>query len=348
MERRTLLKGAAALGTLGLWGPLAGCSGNGGSKARPALSVEDLPELRGELTVYLGRGEGGLYHHIVEAIRKRNPDLDLSVRRAGSASLANTLVQEAEAGEPRADLFWSIDMSSLGMVADRGLASDIPEELRGLVKEEFRYQQLAPISGRVRTLAYNTDRLSAADLPDDIMALADSDLTVGWAPAYGAFQSFVTAMRLLEGEERTKAWLSAVKPRATEFAGELGAVMAAERGEVDVSLANHYYTLRLKQGKPDASVDIAFSRDDAGSLMNTSGVAVLHPGETAHNFVRYLLSKEVQEYLAKEAFEIPLVPGVATPKALPAIDDLHPPDLDLTRLADIQPTLTLMREVGLL
>jgi iron(III) transport system substrate-binding protein len=82
--------------------------------------------------------------------------------------------------------------------------------------------------------------------------------------------------------------------------------------------------------------------------MNTSGVAVLNASETAHNFIRYLLSKEVQEYLAQEAFEIPLVPGVATPGALPAIDELHPPDLDLTRLADIQPTLDLMRDVGLL
>ncbi|HKL77106.1 MAG TPA: extracellular solute-binding protein [Gammaproteobacteria bacterium] len=348
MERRAVLKAAAALGLVGAWGPLTGCTRDSAPEAKSALSVDDLPELQGDLTVYLGRGEGGLYHHIVDAIRERNPKLNLSVRRAGSASLANTLVQEAEAGEPRADLFWSIDMSSLGMVAERGLASDIPEELQQLVKANFRYPQLAPISGRVRTLAYNTERLSPADIPDDIMALADSDLTVGWAPAYGAFQSFVTAMRLLEGEAATKEWLRALKPRATEYAGELGAVMGAERGEVDISFANHYYTLRLKEGKPDANVAITFTRGDAGVLMNTSGVAVLHPSQTAHDFVRYLLSKEVQEYLAKEAYEIPLVPDVQTPAALPSLDQLQPPELDLTRLADIQPTLSLMREVGLL
>lgn len=348
MQRRAFLQGAAAMGALGAFGPLAGCSRQDAEKARKALSVDELPELKGDLTVYLGRGEGGLYHKIVQAIRGRNPELNLSVRRAGSASLANTLVQEAEAGEPRADLFWSIDTSSLGRVTEAGLTHTIPEDLQNRLKAEFRYPDLAPISGRVRTVAYNTDRLTAEEVPDSIMALADSDLTVGWAPAYGAFQSFVTAMRLLEGDEATKAWLRAIEPRATEYAGELGAVMGAERGEVDVSLANHYYTLRLKEGKPDASVDIAFTRDDAGTLMNTSGVAVLEPGETAHDFVRYLLSKEVQEYLAEEAYEIPLVPGVATPSGLPASDDLHPPDLDLTRLADIQPTLDLMREVGLL
>ena len=56
----------------------------------------------------------------------------------------------------------------------------------------------------------------------------------------------------------------------------------------------------------------------------------------------------MQEYLAQEAFEIPLVPGVPTPEGLPAIEDINPPDLDLTRLADLQPTLALMRETGLL
>jgi iron(III) transport system substrate-binding protein len=312
------------------------------------LSVEDLPELKGDLTVYLGRGEGGLYTKVVEAIRQRNPELNLEVRRGPSTALANTLVAESERGGARADLFWAIDTSSLGQVIDRGLASPIPADLRNRLKAPFRMDSLAPISGRVRTLAYNTERLSPEAIPDDIMALADSDLEVGWAPAYGAFQSFVTAMRLLEGEDATRAWLEGMQGHAQEYAGELGAVLAAEQGEVDLALANHYYTLRLKAGKPDANVDLAFTRGDAGSLVNASGVAVLQPGETAHNFIRYLLSREVQSYLAKEAYEIPLVPGVPTPPELPSLERIEPPRINLTRLGDLQPTLALMRQAGVL
>jgi len=347
MDRRAFLQGASALGALGFAGGLAGCSGGGG-EAPAALSVDDLPELTGDLTVYLGRGEGGLYTKVVEAIRERNPRLNLAVRRGPSSALANTLVAEAERGGARADLFWAVDTSSLGQVIDRGLASAIPADLRHRLKAPFRFEHFAPVSGRVRTLAYNTERLTPADIPDSIMALPESGLEVGWAPAYGAFQSFVTAMRLLEGDAATLDWLQAMKPHTQEYAGELGAVLAASQGEVDLSLANHYYTLRLKAGQPEAKVDLAFTREDAGSLVNTSGVAVLKPGDTAHNFIRYLLSREVQGYLAREAYEIPLVPEVPTPEALPAMDRIRPPQVDLARLGDLQPTLDLMRRAGVL
>ncbi len=348
MERRAFLKRAAALGVLGAAAPLPGWSGARGAEAEGPVSVDALPELTGDLTVYLGRGEGGLYGDVVDAIRRRNPKLNLSVRRAPSASLANTLVQESRMGGARADVFWSIDAASLGVVMNAGLAKPIPDSLRRQVKETFRYPDMVPVSGRIRTIAYNPEKVAADDLPEDIMAFPEHDFRVGWAPAYGAFQGFITAMRLLEGDAATKAWLKGMKPKASEYAGELGAVMATARGAVDLAFANHYYTLRLKEGKPDASVDIAFTRDDAGSLVNTAGAVALSGRETAVNFIRYLLSREVQSYLAGNAYELPVVPGVGTPKGVPALDDLHPPHLDLTRLADMRPTLELMREVGVL
>ena len=347
MNRRTFIKSAAALGILGAAGPLRGFPMARAAGSGPE-SVDDLPRLDGALTVYMGRGEGGLYHDVIQAIEKRNPGLDLSLRRAPSASLSNTLVQENRMGGPRADLFWSIDASSLGVVIDAGMTKPVPDSLLQRVNPDFRYPHLAPLTGRVRTVVYNPDKVDPEALPRSIMAYAESDLSVGWAPAYGAFQSFLTAMRILEGEDATRAWIEGIKPRATEYAGELGAVMAVERGEVDVAFANHYYTLRLKQGKPDATVDITFTRDDAGSLMNTSGVVLLTEGDLQVNFIRHLLSREVQSYLAREAFEIPMVPEVSTPPGLPSQADLHPPRLDLTRLADVRPTLDLLRETGVL
>ena len=155
-------------------------------------------------------------------------------------------------------------------------------------------------------------------------------------------------MRLLEGDQVTIDWLRAVKRRAKNYAGELGVVMAVERGEVDVGLANHYYTLRLKSGKPEANVDLAFTRNDAGCLVNVSGILALRAGELPVNFIRYLLTREVQSYLATEAFEVPLVEGIPPPQGLPPLDTVSPPTLDLTRLADLRPTLDLMRKAGVL
>ncbi|MFW6350602.1 MAG: substrate-binding domain-containing protein, partial [Thiohalospira sp.] len=310
--------------------------------------ADELPELAGELSVYLGRGEGGLYEQIVEAIRERSPELALELRRGSSSGLANTLVAEGRHGGARADLFWSIDASSLGYVVNEGLTRPVPASLHEPLPEAFRFKGFAPISGRVRSIAYNPERVQADDLPERVMDLAGTDLKIGWAPSYGACQSFLTAMRLLEGEGATREWMETIQGQSRAYAGELGAVMAAAQGEVDLALANHYYTLRLKEGQPDLSLELAFTRGDAGSLVNTAGAALLSDSETAVDFVRYLHSREVQGFLAEQAFEIPLAGGVESPSGIPAVADLEPPELDLTQLGDVQPTLDLMRQAGVL
>ncbi|WP_018984236.1 extracellular solute-binding protein [Salinimonas chungwhensis] len=345
MQRRTFLQSFAAAGALAAL-PL------GMSKSlaaqQDAVSVKDLPALKGDLTLYLGRGEGGLYEKVLDAIRQRNPGLNLQIRRGATAALANTIVAEAQAGVRRADLFWAVDTGSIGMITDAGLAKPLPDDLTAQLQPGFQYPLWSPVTGRVRTLPYNTDRLTADKIPDNIMALADSNLDIGWAPAYASFQSFLTAMRILEGEKATLDWLKGVNKHAKNYAGELGVVMAVERGEVDVGLANHYYTLRLKAGKPDASVDLAFTNADAGCLVNASGILSLTTDELTFNFMRYLLSAEVQAYLSSEAYEIPLVRGIKSPTGLPDLSSLNPPDLDLRKLADLRPTLNLMRKAGVL
>lgn len=344
MQRRTFLQGLTAAG-LFAGVPMSFYSA---ASTPTSVSVEQLPKLVGDLTLYLGRGEGGLYENVLEAIKKRNPDLNLQIRRGASAALANTIVAEAKAGVRRADLFWAVDTGSIGLVTDAGVAQPLPADLQSQLQAGFQYPQWSPVTGRVRTLPYNTQRLTPDQIPDDVMALADSDLAIGWAPAYASFQSFVTAMRLLEGEKATSDWLKGVSRNAKKYAGELGVVMGVERGEVDLGFANHYYTLRLKSGKPDANVDLAFTKGDAGCLVNASGIVALSEGDLPTNFIRYLLTTEVQSYLASEAYEIPLVNGVSAPAALPSLDTIAPPELDLRKLADLRPTLNLMRKVGVL
>ncbi|MBZ2160684.1 extracellular solute-binding protein [Alteromonas stellipolaris] len=344
MQRRTFLQGLAAAGALGSL-PISSLSF---ANTIASVSVESLPKLEGDLTLYLGRGEGGLYENVLDAIKKRNPKLNLKIRRGASAALANTLAAEAKAGVKRADLFWAVDTGSIGMVTDSGLAKPLPTDLTTQLKEGFQYPSWTPVTGRIRTLPYNTERVTPDQIPDSVMALADSDLALGWAPAYASFQSFVTAMRILEGEKATADWLKGVNSKAKKYAGELGVVMGVERGEVDMGFANHYYTLRLKAGKPNANVALAYTQNDAGCLVNASGIVALSEGDLPVNFIRYLLSREVQGYLASEAYEIPLVQGVTPPQGLPALSEISPPDMDLRKLADLRPTLNLMRKVGVL
>ncbi|MFL3651044.1 MAG: extracellular solute-binding protein [Pseudoalteromonas sp.] len=346
MKRRTFIQGLAALGVVGSL-PLPLSRALAANIANP-VSVDDLPKLKGELTLYLGRGEGGLYENVLQAIQKRNPDFKLGIRRGPTAALANTIVAEAKAGVKRADIFWAVDSGAIGLVTDAGLAQKIPTDISEQLQPQFRYKEWAPVTGRIRTLPYNTSRLTKDQIPTSIMEIADSDLSIGWAPAYASFQSFVTAMRILEGDDKTAKWLKKVQKRSKTYAGELGVVMGVERGEVDIGFANHYYTLRLKSGKPDAKLDLAFTQNDAGCLVNTSGVLALNNDPLATNFMRYLLSKEVQGYLATEAYEIPLINNISQPDGLPSLANISPPKIDLTQLADLRPTIDLMRNNGVL
>ncbi|KTF09487.1 extracellular solute-binding protein [Pseudoalteromonas sp. H103] len=346
MKRRTFIQGLAALGVVGSL-PLPLSRALAANIANP-VSVDDLPKLKGELTLYLGRGEGGLYENVLQAIQKRNPDFKLGIRRGPTAALANTIVAEAKAGVKRADIFWAVDSGAIGLVTDAGLAQKIPTDLSEQLQPQFRYKEWAPVTGRIRTLPYNTSRLTKDQIPTSIMEIADSDLSIGWAPAYASFQSFVTAMRILEGDDKTAKWLKKVQKRSKTYAGELGVVMGVERGEVDIGFANHYYTLRLKSGKPDAKLDLAFTQNDAGCLVNASGVLALNDDPLATDFMRYLLSKEVQGYLATEAYEIPLINNISQPDGLPSLANISPPKIDLTQLADLRPTIDLMRNNGVL
>jgi iron(III) transport system substrate-binding protein len=94
------------------------------------VSVENLPELSGDLTLYLGRGEGGLYEKVLQAISDRNPKLNLKIRRGPTAALANSIVAEAKAGVRRADVFWAVDSGAIGLVTDAELAQLLPSDLQ--------------------------------------------------------------------------------------------------------------------------------------------------------------------------------------------------------------------------
>lgn len=73
MKRRTFIQGLAALGVVGSL-PLPLSRALAADIANP-VSVDDLPKLKGELTLYLGRGEGGLYENVLQAIQKKKSRL---------------------------------------------------------------------------------------------------------------------------------------------------------------------------------------------------------------------------------------------------------------------------------
>ena len=58
--------------------------------------------------------------------------------------------------------------------------------------------------------------------------------------------------------------------------------------------------------------------------------------------------EESQEYFAEETQEYPLVAGVAANPELPSLAEIDSPDIDLSDLADLEGTLRLIQEAGVL
>jgi iron(III) transport system substrate-binding protein len=174
---------------------------------------------------------------------------------------------------------------------------------------------------------------------------------MGWAPAYSSFQAFVTAMRILEGEAATKAWLEGMLDAGVRrYPDEFQVAQAVADGDLSAGFTNHYYVQRVLDPRPDAPLSTAFTGGDAGAIFNVAGAAVVDTAadtDMAANLVRHLLSAEAQDYFARTTFEYPLVPAVDPIGALPSIDELNPPgDLDLTQLSELEPTIELMRDAG--
>ena len=373
--RRRFLAGLGVAGAAGLAGcanPFAGPEQDAGEvtledfrgsgplvEARgdyEGTRIDDLPALSGPLTIYLGGGEGGVYGDLLDLFRRIYPDFDPRVNDAPSAQLANTLIEEASGGSTRADVFWSIDAGSLGIVADEGLFSALPGDVVEPVPRTYHPDdQWVGVSGRTRSVPYNTDAMSADDVPESVMAFPETEAfrdAIGWAPSYGAFQSFVTAMRLVEGEAATREWLEAMMDLgAQSYNNEFFVSNAVADGALRAGFANHYYALRVRASRPEAPLDLAFTSGDAGALVNVAGVGVLADsgrGDLATNFAHHLLTVEAQEFFATRSFAYPTVADIPPVGGLPTIDELDPPDIDLSELSDLQPTLDLMREVGLL
>lgn len=384
LSRRRFVATTALVGT----GTLAGCPGiggggdggdgdgdDGGDATDPAamanfrgsgplveqrdppggVSITELPDLSGELTLYLGGGEGGLYLDLIGLFQNVYPDFSVNTQLEASASLANTIIEESEAGTSPADVFMAVDAGSLGAVANAGATVTLPSEVTDEVPGDLRTDQWTGFAGRARAVPYNTDQLSASDVPNKVQEfpnVPEFEDSFGWAPTYSAFQAFVTAMRLLRGEDRTREWLIAMKEHdALEFNDEFLTSNAIADGEVLAGLANHYYSLRVRNARPNAPIDITFTRGDAGALVNVSGAQIIHGTDTedlAVTFVRHLLSSQAQEFFATRTFAYPTVPEIPPAGGLPTIDELNPPDIDLAQLADVNPTLELLRETDVL
>ena len=313
----------------------------------PASALAD------EVTVYSGRGEALIGPVIAQF--ERESGIKVNVRYAGTAELATLLQEEGE--QSPADVFWAQDGGALGAIAP--LFADLPAEVNEGVAPAFRNvtTKWAPTSGRSRTLVYSTERVQEADLPATIADLTNEKYKgrVAWAPTNGSFQAFVTAFRVAHGNDAAKAWLEGMIANDAKVYRNNGTQLEAiANGEVDFGLVNNYYLGRYIAR--DAEFPVAqthFVAGDIGNLLNVAGAGIVAASdnqENARKFIDYLLSPTAQQYITLEGNEYPVIPGIIANPTLESFETVTEisPSVDIDQISDLEGTLELLREVGLL
>jgi len=331
------------------------------------------------LVIYSGRSKP-LVDSLV-SMYKAKADVPVEVKYGTDAQLLSALQEEGD--QSPADVFWANTTGALGNAVNNDLLAELPDSVTG---EAARFvpsnQRWTPVTTRFRVLAYNSDAVAPGDLPETVKALPKNSTLkgrMGWTPAYSSFQDFVTALRVTAGSDTARAWLEGMKKlNPKSYTSNTPMIRALAAGEIDVALTNHYYVLRLKHGGAEGEYEgeeegeeheeeeeeegvqssapvetYHFAEGDLGNLALVTGAGVLNTSDQdaeAQRFLQFLLSEEAQSFAATQVNEYPVVSGTAVPNYMVPADSALAlsPEFDPQRLQEMDPTLSLLRDVGLL
>ena len=278
------------------------------------------------------------------------------LRQGSDLEVGNQIVQEGS--NSPADVFLTENSPAMVLVDNAGLFEPLPQDLLDQVPAQFRPANghWMGIAARSTVFAYNTDKLSEADLPQTMGDLADPEWQGRWAasPNGADFQAIVAAYLAIEGEEATQAWLKGLQQNAVIVRGNRAAMAAANNGEVDGALIYHYYWYGDQAGTGESSGNTAlhyFGNQDPGAFVSISGGGVLASSqhkEAAFDFLRFITGEQGQSVLRDgTSYEYAVGVDRASHPSLPALDTLDAPQIDPSML-DTTAVTALMTEAGLL
>jgi iron(III) transport system substrate-binding protein len=300
------------------------------------------------ITIYSGRSEELIADLLTTFTEETG--IEVEVRYGDSAELAAQILEEGQ--NIRADVYFGQDAGALGALAKEGVTKTLPSDITDLVATEYKSVngEWVGVSGRGRVFVYDPAKVS--EVPTSYKDLMDPSWKgrIGIAPTNASFQTFITAIRVLEGEQAAIDFLNAMKQNGVLFEKNSIIMQAVQDGVVDAGLVNHYYwwELAAEIGEENMKPEIAWFKDgDTGNLINVAGVAVLSNNPSANVFAKWLLGETAQKYFVERTREYSLT-GVPEVAGLKPLKDIKAPAIDLSNLDSLAETLELIREAGLL
>lgn len=303
------------------------------------------------LTVYSGRSEE-LVKELFTAFTSET-GIAVDARYGDSGEMAALLLTEGSSSP--ADVFFSQDAGALGAVEE--MFAELPEQTLSTVDSQYSATsgKWVGITGRVRVVVYNPTL--APTPPNTIDGLLDAQWSgkIGFAPTNASWQSFVTALRVLRGEEAAEEWLTAfAKNKPVAFEKNSAVRDAVNSGEVSLGLVNHYYLLEKIAAEGASAVKAKnqfMAAGDVGGLVNVAGAGILASAKhstAAQKFIDFLQSETAADYFRTKTWEYVLTKGATQAEGIPALAELKAPSIDLSNLKSLDITQELLQKVGLL
>jgi len=262
--------------------------------------------------------------------------IEVNVIEADGPTLVGRL--KAEGANSPADIFLTVDAGSLWLaekenlfqpISTPALTGNVPASLRDPADLWYGF------ATRVRLIFVNPDRVDPA-LVQTYESLADPRLRgqVCMRTSSQVYNlSLMGAMIERLGAAGAEDWARGVVANfAREPQGnDTGQILSVAAGECGVTIANHYYYLRLKRSQnpqevaATANVVPVFpNQDGVGTHVNISGAGVLAHAphkEAAIRFLEYLASPAAQEIFVSASDEFPALSSVPLPADLAGLGE---------------------------
>lgn len=249
----------------------------------------------------------------------------------------------AERNHPQADVFWNSEICRTIQLAEAGVA----ENISALVPADIPKRWLDPqgrwaaFSLRARVIVYNTNlikRSSAAPQTlDDLLKPEWRNKVVMANPLFGTTATHVAAMYETLGNDAAEKYLTRLKANGLRLVEGNSVVRdVVARGEIPVGLTDTDDVFAgIANGLPIAFI-LPDQKTRGTFVIPNSAIRVARgPNpETARKFIRFLLSREVEEKLAfARARQIPVRADINRPKELNPFADLRALEVDYSRVS---------------
>ncbi len=277
------------------------------------------------------------------------PLLKDDTEEAKSTGVMNRLL--AEKNNPQADVYWANEPVRADVLRQQGISAPLRPVNAQQIPDQFKDSQgyWTGFSARARLLVVNK---SAKSKPSSVLAYVDPKMkgkAVIANPLFGTTTAQMAALFSLWGDDKSKQFLAGLKANKVKLSTSNGeSADFVSSGEFEFALVDSDDAVdRMRHGKP---IDLVYpdqGEGEVGVLILPNAVALIRGGPNPDNgkkLIEYLVSKETERKLAfADCAQIPLNPGVPTPKEIKPIEQIRTMKVNYAELAGklqaIQPVL---------